>query len=85
MEFSLKQVPIVAVTANAMQGDRRLCLEAGMDEYLTQPVQKEPLINTIERVLHPRHVRTSYPRASPDAEMGILCRVLVIEANDESR
>jgi signal transduction histidine kinase/DNA-binding response OmpR family regulator len=43
------RLPIVAMTANAMQGDRERCLAAGMDDYVAKPVQRTELLNVLER------------------------------------
>jgi signal transduction histidine kinase/CheY-like chemotaxis protein len=43
------RVPIVAMTASAMQGDREKCLAVGMDDYITKPVKKEFLRSALER------------------------------------
>ncbi len=46
-----KHMPVIAMTAHAMKGDRERCIDAGMDEYLSKPVRKQDLTNMIEVVM----------------------------------
>lgn len=50
-EFEKKRLPIIAMTAQAMKGDRQKCIDAGMDDYLAKPIKAEKLNQMLEKWL----------------------------------
>jgi len=60
-----RRLPIVAMTANAMAGDRQRCLDAGMDDYLSKPVARDQLDAVLRRWLRAAPLRNA-PRPSAD-------------------
>lgn len=59
-----EHMPVIAMTAHAMKGDREDCLQAGMDDYVAKPINREELRQAIERVMRSRPaILSSQPSA----------------------
>jgi signal transduction histidine kinase/ActR/RegA family two-component response regulator len=51
-EKGFDKIPIVAMTAHAMKGDRERCLQAGMDDYITKPIKRKSVLAMVQKWLH---------------------------------
>lgn len=65
-------IPVVAMTAHAMQGDRERCLEAGMNDYVTKPVSPQALVEALARWLPSENTaKPTDESAEPDAAVRV--------------
>lgn len=84
------EVPVIAMTAHAMKGDRDKCIEAGMNDYITKPIEPESLFDAISRwipselstekaVSSFREISRSRKMHSMDTDNGVFDKVTFIE------
>jgi CheY-like chemotaxis protein len=61
---TLKHIPIVAMTAHAMKGNKEVCLAAGMDHYISKPANSDDIRKVIAKIFSARPLRSSNQTAS---------------------
>jgi two-component system, sensor histidine kinase and response regulator len=76
------RVPIIALTANAMEGERQKCLDAGMDDYLAKPVRPEDLVAKLKQWLGVALATPEPAAAQPGGRLRVQLDAFIDELKD---
>ena len=82
--FLNPEVPVIAMTASAMHGDRERCLEAGMDDYVAKPISREQLFAAVGRALKNKPARNR-PASGPEPPTSAQAPIVVFDAEEMLR
>ena len=70
-EKRFQNLPVVAMTANAMQGDRDRCMAAGMNDHVAKPIEPEDLWKSLLKWITPKHLIAKISKVNPQAEQDV--------------
>ena len=68
MQDKYRELPVIAMTANVMSGDREKVLSAGMNDHIGKPLNVNDMFNTMAKWIKPSQVPSEQPRETPSAE-----------------
>jgi len=74
-------IPIIAMTAHVVKGDRERCLEAGMDEYISKPIDSDKLFEAIERLTKTSDIKKSVATDSVTMDKELLLKAFDGDSN----